>query len=192
MKYLVIFYLLQPFIDSFYVVQTREDRLKQAEIYQKLIHFRYRDFEKVFVLFSESADRKKPDCSNIWTEAPISSESLVLPSGVTFKESQFEKIEAEPRFVFNQLSKPIREVVVTGLHLSDVDRFAGFVHGLEIHVRVDEDLTELFFMRSFFEAKHIPRGVQASIVETREALQGSTKLYEIRQQRRSKPWFIQV
>lgn len=194
MKYLIILNLLKPYIDAVSFERRKGYSEEKAELYAKLIKFRYSDFRKVFIFFSESQNRKKPDLSNIWSGALIYGEDLVLSSGITFDESHKEKPHASyGKYVLNQLPWPAGEIVVTGLHFSDyVDKFAEFVHGLGIEVRVDEDLTELFFMRDLKSAKEIPLGVRASICATQELLRGNDTVYFVRQLRKKKPWFVQL
>jgi hypothetical protein len=192
MKYLLLLYPIQPYVDVFISGESPEEKLKLAILYQRIIRERYPDFQVVCVFFSKPCETKEPDLSQKWDHFLLEKRYIIRACGVTFIDHCKERIYPEESKILALCPGRIDELIVGGFHFSDcVDKLAKYAHELRIKVFVDEDLTELFLYGAGGK-RGIPISRKASRRRIRRHLRRSGALLEfIRESRRERPWLVQ-
>lgn len=196
MKYLVLLYLIEPYIKALCPWDVGpEKRAERAHLYQKIIEHRYPDFQIVRIFFSNPEDMAQPDFSHQWSEFLPRDGDIVGSCGVDFQTHCREKKYPAPKDTLSWCPEPIEELVVGGFHRRDcVDKVARYAHEQGIQVQVDEDLTELFFMKHLMRAREIPLDLRESQERMRDfLLEGDDIFLEIaRDARKGKPWLFPI
>lgn len=189
MKYFLLLYPIQPYVDVFINGEPPEEKVRFAEFYQKLIQKRYARFQVVCVFFSKPGEIKESDLSQRWNHFPLKEDYIIGACGVTFTDHCERRVYPKEGDILALCPGPIDELIVAGFHFSDcVEKMANYAHEQGIQVFVDENLTELFF----YEARgNIPISREASIKRTKRLLRESSLLDFVRKNRKGRPWLVQ-
>ncbi|MCH8741713.1 hypothetical protein IH779_02335 [Patescibacteria group bacterium] len=189
MKYILLLYLIQPYVDVRIGEESPETKARFAALYKKIVRERYPGFQVVCVFFSEPGEKKKPDISQMWDLFSLEENYTIGACGVTFTNHCDKREYPKESDILALCPDPIDELVVSGFHFSDcVESIAKYAHEQGIQVFVDEDLTELFF---YGIDRGIPISREASIRRTRRLLNKSLLQNFARKNREGRPWLVQ-
>jgi len=198
MKVLLILYPIKHYVNVLIgKKESPEIKRKIATFYQRLIEKRYLDFQRVFVLFSETKNSTKPNRPQLWEGVSLRNNDIVGACGITFKNHRENKLYPEQSNILALCPKPIDQLIVGGFHLWDcVDKIAKYAYQQGLNVLVDEDLTELFFYRvrnskgdPFLQT---PISREKSLKQTRKILSKTGLLENARKIRNERPWLVQI
>ena len=155
-----------------------------------IINARYRTnrYDLNWLLFSQSSNVSEPDLNIVPDYVDIRRKDRILVAGISFDRHISEKVYADPDFVLNQLPTH-NKLVIGGFHQWDcVNSIARKSYERGIETFVDEDTTDLFFLRRALY--RIP------LIRKRLNLKGlgiPEHLFEVAiEVRKNKPWFVQV
>ena len=189
MKYLLLLYLIQPYVDVLIGEEPPDDKARFATLYKKIVRERYPGFQVVCVFFSKLGEKKEPDTSQKWNLFSLEESYIIEASGVTFADHCDNQTYPKESDILALCPDPIDELIVSGFHFSDcVEKIARYVHEQGIQVFVDEDLTNLFF---YGTKGGVPVSRAASIRRTKKSLRESSLLDFARESRRGRPWLVQ-
>jgi len=189
-KYLLLLYLIQPYIDVFIGEEPPDVKKKFAALYKKIVRERYPGFQVVCVFFSKPSEKKEPDLSQKWDIFSLEESYTIEACGVTFADHCDNQTYPKENDILELCPGPIDELIVSGFHFSDcVEKIAKFAHKQGIQVFVDEDLTELFF---YGIKMGVPISREASIRRTKKLFRESLLLDFVRENRKGRPWLVQL
>ncbi len=196
MKTLLVLYPIEPITSGLIGwTEMKEEKIEIINLYQKLMLKRYKDFQRVYVFFSEPGNCQKPDISQASEGLVISDRDIIGSCGITFENHCQNKVYPKAKDILDLCPTPVNELVVAGFHFWDcVDRVASYAWRKGINVSVDEDLTDLFFFdvrnRHGRPRLQIPMSKEQSIERKRRQLKAAGEEYldGARKARRNKPW----
>jgi len=196
MKTLLILYPIEPITRVLIGwPEMKEEKIETVRLYQKLMQERYKDFQRVYVFFSEPGNRRKPDLSQVSEGFSMNGQDIIGACGVAFENHCKNRVYPKGKDILKLCPEPIDELVVAGFHFWDcVNRVARYAWRKGVNVSVDEDLTEFFFFdardRQGRPCLNIPISKEASVERRREQLRraGPGYLEGARKARRNKPW----
>jgi hypothetical protein len=193
-----VFLFLYPIHE--YVEAIMGSRLKGPEgcpqnRINQIINARYRrrGFKVVWVFFGVEGREDVPETERMCQIFTREAEDLVISSGISFNVHVRQRRYPRLRHIFDQLPKPLKEVVVGGFHQWDcVDSIAGYIWKRGIPCQVDEDMTEVCLFRSTYARTPLIRRRGDSTL-TRLMREERTPIIEfVREGRKKKPWFEQI
>jgi hypothetical protein len=189
MDYLMILYPIQPYVDALNSYQPPYIKERRCKRFQRLIEYRYPNFQTVLIFFSSDENQNEPDISQQWEGLPLKDEYIIGACGVSFKDHTEKEVYPDPEHILNFCPTPIEQLVICGFHLWDcVDKVASHAWNKGIKVSVDEDLTETFFWRD-----DIPNSRDEGIKKKREYFNEDSLLLQIAQEKRQpRPWLAQL
>ncbi len=151
--------------------------------------YRQKGYAIHWLLFSAAGDSKKPDLSTISNCIKTSKKDIFLTAGVSFEEHAKGKKYPDPAFILAQIPN-LTELALGGFHQWDcVDRLAEYAHQNNMPTFVDEDTTELFFVRTSL-CGPIPLVRETLTLEDLGINKQMMKF--AKEARKNKPWFIQA
>ena len=156
----------------------------------KIIDSRYRQngFRIFWVMFADPSDLEKPDLSRLSKHIKPAERDRFISCGITFENHINNKKYPNPKFIFVQLPRGIKGLVVSGFHQGDcVNKVARAAYRIGAPTFVEEDATELFFWNNQ-PSRRIPL-----IRETHRLLEEDYHPEVInlaRILRKNKPWFF--
>lgn len=114
--------------------------------------YRQRGFRIFWLLFGREDDVRLPDVAEMKADViDMRAGDECISCGVTFAEHRKHKTYPDPRYILEQLPGQMECLVLGGYHRVDcVDRLAAAWYGNIPAVRVDEDITDDFFPRTYF------------------------------------------
>lgn len=174
----------------------------RVERLSELVAARYRQtgYSVYWALFSVDGCPLLPDFSRLARQVVVSEWDVFLASGVSFREHVTREVYPDPAIVLSQLPVRVDRLVVGGFHQWDcVDKVARAASESGISTLVDEDTTELFFIRTnlfgevpLIETDADRRRVLLRNFENEEDSEDKLMLRIQRDRRKDKPWFFQV
>ena len=160
MKVLVFLYPIKEYVDASLNRYRDSETPKEYARYKperfcQILDRRYRrkGYKIIWIMFSEKDERSEPDGSQLSEFMSIEAKDEVFANGVTFKDHCSFKLYPDPNHILRCLpdnKDEITDLVIAGFHLNDcIDKLASCAYNQGLPVRVDDDLTELYFCRTW-------------------------------------------
>ena len=122
-----------------------------------LIDGRYRQqgYAIYWLLFGREDDVRMPDRAELKADViDVRAEDSLISCGIAYAEHRKHRIYPDSGYIFGQLPENMERLVLGGYHNGDcVDRLAAAWYGKIPELRVDEDITDDFFPRTYFGGK---------------------------------------
>jgi hypothetical protein len=193
-KQILILYPIAPYIEALLGKggMTEEKMASIRKRYQEIMAARYPFHRRVWVFFSKEGAPKEPNLALQWKHLVPNEGDATGTCGVSFTMHCNNRVYPHEEDVLALCQHPVEELIVCGFHLWDcVDGIARYAYEQGILVRVDEDLTELFFYG--FSGLDVPISLKESVQRRKEMLSQYPVLFEkARRERASRPWLPQL
>lgn len=163
-----------------------------ASYLNDLIASRYRQnqFRIAWLLFSRPGKPWVPDRAAISEFIHIETRDVVIPCGISFKEMRERKVYPVWRNILRCFNRQ-GQLVLGGFHATDcVERLAKAAYERGYNVRVDEDLTEIFFAYTALYGYPPPQGFSHTIEKIKEAGGWLLEIFQI--VRKNQPWLVKI
>lgn len=203
MRAFVFLYPIKPYVDAMWYgrpVDPHEYRRQVAQL-NHLIAVRYRrlGYKIFWAMFCLPNAESIPDMTLLAPGVRKLVRDPTLVADVSFRaHCKEKKYPSLPNLLMQIPTRPTR-LVVGGFHNSDcVEKFAEYAHRQGINTFVDEDTTELFFVRLRLDGSIPPtRSRREAATYIRRALCRGTAIDQmqldyVREQRKHKPWRPQL
>jgi len=193
MKAFIFLYPISPYFDNCLVDHLRPSKNANNNFRRinDIIEARYRQkgYKIFWLIFSKENNPWEPDLSLVSDYIYIDKEDEIIAVGISFNKYTSEYAYPDHDFIFNQMPE-ISEAVIGGFHQWDcVNKIAKYFYEKRMPVLVDEDTTELFFVRTVAFGD-IPL-IREEIKPEDLGLEG-LKIGIYRKMREGKPWFARI
>ncbi len=192
MKYVILLYPTKLYIGDLTKQWNEVEVQKTMDLYDRISKERHSKHKRVIVLFGKEGNLSEPDRSQLWPTIKERPTDIVLSCGISFEDHCSRSIYPDPLEILVSLDDP-ESVVIGGFHMWDcVEKFAKTSYDLGISTIVEEDLTELFFNRSY-QKGGIPVELSNSNNYKKRRFNGMSPdlIRSVQEARSEKPWLSQ-